>query len=62
MRYKLTIEKKMTDPEGSKEQKSNENEKKILFRPTPFPMAPRLGPPKWLIEEDDDNNENDGQP
>jgi len=35
---------------------SSKKEQKLAFRPTPFPTALRLGPPKWVV---DDENEED---
>jgi len=48
------------DTFNKSQQQSKANTKKLSFRPTPLPTAPRLGPPKYFVdeEEDDDENEN----
>lgn len=46
------------DTFNKSQQQSKVNTKKLVFRPTPLPLAPRLGPPKYLFDEDDDENDN----
>ncbi len=39
--------------QASNEGGSQGQDQKVAFRPTPFAAAPRVGPPKWLVDEDE---------
>lgn len=40
-------------------QGSQGREKKVAFRPTPLATTLRLGPPKWVVDEEDEDNHNE---
>jgi len=52
------MDKSHIDLNKSQSQGGQGKENKQVFRPTPFNVAPRLGPSKWLVDEkDDDENQ-----